>query len=114
MRGDQVTQVRGYADQLLRVKNNPYDPSNRRISILVKNEGAGAPRLDHAKVVDGKTGLPKVESRSGSPGPANVQPGDAAKAAAPAQSSAAKPVMSAGAAKPGMMARIKQMLPGRK
>ena len=39
VRGDQVTQVRGYADQLLRVRANPYDPSNRRISILVKNEG---------------------------------------------------------------------------
>ena len=38
VRGDQVTQVRGYADQLLRVKGNPYDPSNRRISILVKNQ----------------------------------------------------------------------------
>jgi len=37
VRSDQVTQVRGYADQLLRVKNNPYDPSNRRVSILVKN-----------------------------------------------------------------------------
>src|SRR6266700_3663777 len=29
VRFDQVTQVRGYADQLLRVKNNPLDPSNR-------------------------------------------------------------------------------------
>lgn len=38
VRTDQVTQVRGYADQLLRVKGNPYDPSNRRISILVKNQ----------------------------------------------------------------------------
>ncbi len=38
VRGNQVTQVRGYADQLLRVKANPYDPSNRRISILVKNQ----------------------------------------------------------------------------
>jgi chemotaxis protein MotB len=37
VRLDQVTQVRGYADQLLRVKGNPYDPSNRRVSILVKN-----------------------------------------------------------------------------
>ncbi len=37
VRRDQVTQVRGYADQLLRVKSNPFDPSNRRISILVKN-----------------------------------------------------------------------------
>jgi chemotaxis protein MotB len=38
VRHDQVTQVRGYADQLLRVKTDPYDPSNRRISILVKNQ----------------------------------------------------------------------------
>ena len=45
VRADQVTQVRGYADQMLRVKTNPYDPSNRRISILVKNEG-GTPASD--------------------------------------------------------------------
>ena len=38
VRSDQVTQVRGYADQMLRVKSNPYDPTNRRISILVKND----------------------------------------------------------------------------
>jgi len=43
VRHDQVTQVRGYADQLLRVKSNPYDPSNRRITILVKNQDASAP-----------------------------------------------------------------------
>jgi chemotaxis protein MotB len=43
VRKDQVTQVRGYADQLLRVKTNPFDPSNRRISILVKNQ-EGMPR----------------------------------------------------------------------
>ena len=52
MRADQVTQVRGYADQFLRVKNNPSDPSNRRISILVKNQdGAPPPQFAHANVV---------------------------------------------------------------
>jgi len=51
IRSDQVTQVRGYADQLLRVKNNPYDPSNRRITILVKNQGdAPLPQLAHVRV----------------------------------------------------------------
>ena len=45
VRGDQVTQIRGYSDQLLRVKNNPYDPSNRRISILVRNQEAIIPGL---------------------------------------------------------------------
>jgi len=57
VRADQVTQVRGYADQLLRVKSNPYDPSNRRISILVKNnDNAPPPQLEHARVVSGGTG----------------------------------------------------------
>jgi len=55
VRSNQVTQVRGYADQMLRVKNNPYDPSNRRITILVQNSANGAPppAIAHANVVDG-------------------------------------------------------------
>ncbi|HUA99678.1 MAG TPA: flagellar motor protein MotB, partial [Terracidiphilus sp.] len=55
VRGDQVTQVRGFADQMLRVKSNPFDPSNRRITIMVKNldESAPLPSLTHARVVDG-------------------------------------------------------------
>ena len=32
----QVAQVRGFADQLLRKPNNPLDPSNRRISLIVQ------------------------------------------------------------------------------
>jgi chemotaxis protein MotB len=32
----QISQVRGYADQMLRVKNDPMDPSNRRISLIVQ------------------------------------------------------------------------------
>jgi chemotaxis protein MotB len=43
VRKNQVTQVRAYADQMPRVKSNPYDPSNRRITILVKNNGSVAP-----------------------------------------------------------------------
>jgi chemotaxis protein MotB len=35
LREDQVSQVRGYADQKLRDPKNPLDPSNRRISIIV-------------------------------------------------------------------------------
>lgn len=52
VRSNQVTQVRGYADQLLRVKNNPLDPSNRRISILVKNQEGPLPDLKGAKPVN--------------------------------------------------------------
>jgi chemotaxis protein MotB len=36
LRADQVSQVRGFADQRLRNPKNPLDPSNRRISIIVQ------------------------------------------------------------------------------
>ncbi len=35
LRPNQVEQVRGFADQQLRVKDNPNDASNRRISVIV-------------------------------------------------------------------------------
>ena len=83
VRSDQVTQVRGYADQLLRVKNNPYDPSNRRISILVKNaaNGAAAPTWAASK-----------ECQTSSPGP-DAKPAATAPpaSAAPAAPAASKP-----------------------
>jgi len=45
LRADQVSQVRGFADQRLRNTNTPQDASNRRISIIVqyvvKDLGAG-------------------------------------------------------------------------
>ena len=46
LRSDQVTQVRGFADQRLRKLDNALDPSNRRISLIVqyiaKSEDQGA------------------------------------------------------------------------
>ncbi|MBB6142250.1 chemotaxis protein MotB [Silvibacterium bohemicum] len=36
LRSDQVSQVRGYADQRLRLTQSPLDPSNRRISLIVQ------------------------------------------------------------------------------
>jgi len=36
LRADQISQVRGYADQKLRVPANPMEPSNRRISLIVQ------------------------------------------------------------------------------
>ncbi len=63
VRRDQVTQVRGFADQLLRVKSNPYDPSNRRITILVKNQGPTMP--DWKDVSSTKGQLATTDSRNG-------------------------------------------------
>jgi chemotaxis protein MotB len=34
-----ISQVRGFADQRLLLKDDPTNPSNRRISIIVRNEG---------------------------------------------------------------------------
>lgn len=39
LRADQVSQVRGFADQRLRNAKDPLDPSNRRISIIVQTLG---------------------------------------------------------------------------
>jgi chemotaxis protein MotB len=36
LRSDQVSQVRGFADQRLRTPQDPLEPSNRRISIIVQ------------------------------------------------------------------------------
>jgi len=52
----QVAQVRGFADQLLRKPKDPFDPSNRRISMIVaylneqdKAEGTTAERVEQLK-----------------------------------------------------------------
>jgi chemotaxis protein MotB len=97
VRTDQVTQVRGYADQLPRVKNNPFDPSNRRISILVKNsDAAAAPQLQHARVV------------GGAPGTAPLAAAPAKPANTPANPPAATP------AKPGMFSKFTGLFSGGK
>ena len=52
----QVTQVRGYADQRLRKPDDPEDPSNRRISVIVhylvkpspEDDGLPVPKEDSA------------------------------------------------------------------
>ncbi len=109
VRADQVTQVRGYADQLLRVKGNPYDPSNRRISILVKNsDNAPPPNLQHARVVSGAPGPAPSGPATGAPAPATAPAGPAKPAAAPAKPMPATP------AKPGMLTKLTGLLIGAK
>ncbi len=53
LRPNQVTQVRGFADQRLRIPNDPTNPSNRRISVIVQyltqKPGAGQPAAASAK-----------------------------------------------------------------
>jgi chemotaxis protein MotB len=124
VRTNQVTQVRGYADQMLRVKNNPIDPSNRRISILVKNDDDAVPILSAANIVNGTTPLPGA-AKAPTPAakaaqPPAVQPATQSSAIAAAKSlpvpasAPAKPSAATPAAKPSVMDKLKAMLPERK
>ena len=125
VRSDQVTQVRGYADQMLRVKDNPTDPSNRRVSILVKNDTETVPTITAAKILDGSAPLPgSATATAPATGAAKPQsappagkpaPGPAAQAPTPPPAPApAKPSAGTPAAKPGLMDKLKSMLPGAK
>ncbi len=49
LKAGQVSQVRGFADQQLRLPNKPTDASNRRVSIIVQYHPAGAPDQKEAK-----------------------------------------------------------------
>jgi chemotaxis protein MotB len=90
LRERQVSQVRGYADQKLRVPDNPMDPSNRRISLIVQYLTADAPPVPAGAgpVSEKQAGGAGAGAEGGSaqkpmesPG-ANAAP-NAAKAAAP-------------------------------
>jgi hypothetical protein len=111
--------VRGYADQFLHVKNNPTDPSNRRISILVKNLEGPVPELKGARVVEGPGTIPQgtVPGKAG-PAAATPQSSSSAQPAAvklgASNPSPFAPVAKPMASKPGLIAALKGMLPGAK
>jgi chemotaxis protein MotB len=152
---ERISQVRGYADQMLRVKSDPMDPSNRRISLIVQWVEA-APGVVRAVAagpkgvkLDGEqaaTAVPggvasKVEAApvgAGGSGAAKPRPGTPAasgtggtpavpgtpvasakleasvKSIAPAAKSGVAVAKPAAVAKPTMMERVRQMLPGSK
>jgi chemotaxis protein MotB len=59
LRADQVKQVRGFADQRLRLAQNPEDPSNRRISLIVQY------LIDNASEVDPKLSVANTKVTRG-------------------------------------------------
>jgi chemotaxis protein MotB len=69
IRSDQVTQVRGFADQRLRKLDAPLDPANRRISLIVqylfKNDDDDD---DKKSSGENKEGTAKNNENKGSPG----------------------------------------------
>ena len=66
LRVNQVSQVRGYADQKLRVPANPMDPSNRRISLIVQYVTEDAPPIPGGA---GPKGEKADAGKTGSEGP---------------------------------------------
>ena len=110
VRQDQVTQVRGYADQMLRVKSNPYDPSNRRISILVKNASSALPNLTGAQTVDGPPAQPRPLAVPAGNLPQVAQSGQP-PADRPAKAPKPAPPASPSAQASGLLARLTKLVP---
>jgi chemotaxis protein MotB len=133
MENSRFAQVRGFADQMPRSHTDPMDASNRRVTLIVRwvelpdgdaakgaeTAGGAAPPADsQAAPEPSGGGTPGAEStKAAAPGAAaSASPGTAgaaaAKAPVAASPAAAKP--SAMVAKPAMLDRLKQMLPGKK
>ncbi len=92
-RPDQIVQVRGFADQNLRNRDNPEDASNRRISVIVRYQNATAveepPDPSEPVKTDGKTpGKDSGKAASSPPAPAS---GKAPETPAKAPETQAKP-----------------------
>ena len=80
VRVDQVTQVRGFADQRLRKKDAPLDPSNRRISLIVqylKKPPSEAPDEPGTEGKSGDEGKSAVEGKPATEKPASKEPNPA-------------------------------------
>jgi chemotaxis protein MotB len=59
LRADQISQVRGYAEQRLRNVANPEDPANRRISVIVQY--IDAPTIEGEETAKEKEQKPSAE-----------------------------------------------------
>ena len=68
VRGDQMTQVRGFADQRLRKKDVPLDPSNRRISLIVQylEKKAAEEPVATEKTAEAKPAADEAKAEKGS------------------------------------------------
>jgi chemotaxis protein MotB len=73
-----IKAIRGFADTLLRTPAEPYNPRNRRVSIVVQNE----PAARVAKIAGTATGRPDAAEPPASPAPSAA--GSAAPATRPA------------------------------
>lgn len=104
IRLNQVSQVRGFADQKLHVPNKPFDAANRRISLVVQNLKSSAPAK--ARIDD-----PAKPAQAALTSPSEPAP-DASKSEA--KPPAAIAPASSESVTQGFFARAKGMFPHRK
>ena len=104
MREDQVSQVRGFADQSLRNPDDPNDASNRRVTLIIQYQSSkpaadaegkvGAEAADSKDAKPGAGGSARSDGKPGDGKPGEAKPGEAkpgeAKPAA-AKSAEARP-----------------------
>ena len=70
--GDQVTQVRGFADQRLRSKD-PLDPANRRVSVIVHYLPTAADEKDTKAGAEGEANTGEGKAAAGKEAPAKKE-----------------------------------------
>ncbi len=79
LRVNQVSQVRGFADQRLRTPKTPFDPSNRRVSLIVQyltpaDFPGGVPPAAATQEGEGGEAAPKGEAREKGESPKGTEP----------------------------------------
>lgn len=114
IRSGQVFEVRGFADQQLRIPEKPYDPANRRVSVVVQPLRAGtkpdgAPELQ-AKVKTARQPAPNAIEFASAEAP---EPPGKPEAGAPEQADKkpemVRPPASAEKPRPGLLQRFRKM-----
>ncbi len=89
VRADQISQVRGFADQRLRKPDQPFDASNRRISLIVQYmESVGAPGMKNDVAAAGK-GEGEAKAGAANEGKAGADPAPKKAIEAPKKDEAA-------------------------
>ena len=77
IRADQISQVRGFADQQLHFPDKPLDPANRRVSLVVLNLPAALPDTKIAKSPVAAEATPKTVAMEEKPAAPSSATGEA-------------------------------------
>ncbi|MFZ0519267.1 MAG: flagellar motor protein MotB [Acidobacteriaceae bacterium] len=125
---NQVSQVRGYGDQMLRVPSNPFDPTNRRVSLIVQWQDTSTPAANAPGDANGGTAGANTPADTGPPNktstpiPASAvtKPGADGSKSVPMDRSGASSAANLAArpaagtpAKPAWADRLKSLIPGK-